>query len=116
MKKNELTKQEAKEIEKAILQAQAEGKSLHMSEEDIVFVDTVPGARCNNGGEYGFYTRYSPIPGHPGIYRVYTETTCDFDSCGTGYEGIHCLTEDDYKEFRKASDEIEAAGNLYNRY
>lgn len=113
MKKYELIKQEAKEIEKAILQAQAEGKSLHMSEEDIVFVDTVPGARCNNGGEYGFYTRYCPIPEHPGIYRVYTETTCDFDSCGTGYEGIHCLTEDDYKEFRKASDEIEAAGNLY---
>lgn len=114
MKKNELIKQEAKEIEKAILQA--EGKSLHMSEEDIVFVDVVPGTRCNNGGEYGFYTRYCPIPEHPGIYRVYTETTCDFDSLGTGYEGIHCLTEDDYKEFRRASDEIEAAGNLYNRY
>jgi len=111
MKKYEWIKQEAKEIKKAILQAT--DKRLHVSEEDIVFVDTVPGARCNNGGEYGFYTRYSPIPGHPGIYRVYTETTCDFDACGTGYEGIHCLTEEEYQELRKASDEIEAAGSLY---
>lgn len=111
MKKNELIKQEAKEIEKAF--AFAAGKKLHVCKEDIIFTDTVPGEKCNNGGEYGFYTRYSPIPGHPGIYRVYTETTCDFDACGTGYEGIHCLTEEDYRELRKASDEIEAAGNLY---
>src|SRR5690554_3988264 len=114
MKKYAWIKQEAKEIKKALLQA--EGKTLYVSEKDILFTDTVPGTKCNNGGEYGFYTRYSPIPGHPGIYRVYTETTCDFDACGTGYEGIYCLTEDDYKEFRKASDEIEAVGNLYNRY
>jgi hypothetical protein len=114
MRKKELNKKEAKEIKKAILQA--EGKTLHVSEKDILFTDTVPGVRCNNGGEYGFYTRYSPISGYPGIYRVYTETTCDFDSCGTGYEGIHYLTEEDYIELRKASDEIEAAGNLYNRY
>jgi len=114
MKKNELIKQEAKEIKKAILQAR--NKRLHVSKKDIVFVDVVPGNKCNNGGEYGFYTRYSPIPGHPGIYRVYTETTCDFDDCGTGYEGIQYLTEEQYQELRKASDEIEAAGNLYNRY
>jgi hypothetical protein len=89
-----------------------------VSEKDIIFTDTVPGEKCKNGGEYGFYTRYSPIPEHPGIYKVYTETTCDFDPCGTGYatEGIHCLSENDYKELRKASDEIEAAGNLYNKY
>lgn len=119
MMKNELIKQEAKELKKALLQKallQAEGKTLHVSEKDIIFTDIVPGEKCKNGGEYGFYTRYSPIPGHPGIYRVYTETTCDFYSCGTGYEGIQCLTESDYKELRKASDEIEAAGNLYNKY
>ena len=114
MKKNELIQQEAKEIKKALLQA--EGKTLHVSKKDILFTDIVPGAKCRNGGEYGFYTRYCPISDHPGIYRVYTETTCDFDSLGTGYEGIQCLTEKNYKELRKASDEIEAAGNLYNKY
>ena len=111
MRKKELNKQEAKEIKKALVKA--EEKTLHVSEKDIIFTDIVPGAKCRNGGEYGFYTRYSPIHGHPGIYRVYTETTCDFDDCGTGYEGIQCLTEEQYQELRKASDKIEAAGNLY---
>jgi hypothetical protein len=111
MKKYEWIKQEAKEIKKVI--SQSVGKSLHVSKEDIVFTDVVPGVHCNNGGEYGFYTRYCPIPEYPGIYRIYTETTCDFDSCDTGYEGIEALTAEDYQELRKVSDEIEAAGSLY---
>ena len=91
----------------------AEGKKLHLSNEDIVFTDVVPGEKHHDGGEYGFYTRYSPIPGYPGIYRVFTETTCDFDACGTGYEGITALTIAEYRKLRKKSDEIEAAGSLY---
>ncbi len=51
----------------------AEGKKLYISNNDIVFIDVMPGDRCYNGGEYGFYTRYSPMPGYPGIYRVSKE-------------------------------------------
>jgi len=91
----------------------AEGKKLHISDEDIVFTDVVPGEKHRDGGEYGFYTRYSPIPGHPGIYRVSTETTCDFDACGTGPQGIRALTVREYRRLKRSSDKIEAAGSLY---
>lgn len=103
--------QDNQDLQKAL--QYAEGKKLYLSNEDIVFTDVVPGEKRHNGGEYGFYTRYSPIPGYPGIYRVFTETTCDFDACGTGYEGITALTIAEYRKLRKKSDEIEAAGSLY---
>ena len=72
--------------------------------------DTLPGEKCNNGGEYGFYTSYVKTD-IPGLYAVETSTTCDFDACGTGFEGFQWLTIDDYKrvvadslaELRKAS-------------
>jgi hypothetical protein len=91
----------------------AEGKKLYISNEDVVFTDVMPGDRCYNGGEYGFYTRYSPIPGYPGIYRVSTECTCDFDRCGTGPQGIRALTVREYRRLKKASDRVEAEGSLY---
>ena len=103
--------QDSAELSKAL--QYAEGEKLYLSNEDIVFTDVVPGEKHRDGGEYGFYTRYSPIPGYPGIYRVYSETTCDFDACGTGYEGITALTIAEYRKLRKKSDEIEAAGSLY---
>jgi hypothetical protein len=103
--------EESKDFEAAL--ADAEGKELFISDTDLVFTDVVPGNKSHNGGEYGFYTRYIPIPGYPGIYRVFTETTCDFDACGTGYEGIRALTVREYRRLKKASDEIEAAGSLY---
>jgi hypothetical protein len=103
--------EESKDLAAAL--ADAEGKELFISDTDLVFTDVVPGKKCHNGGEYGFYTRYRPIPEYPGIYRVYTETTCDFDACGTGYEGITALTIAEYRKLLKKSDEIEAAGSLY---
>ena len=103
--------QDSAELSKAL--QYAEGEKLYLSNEDIVFTDVVPGEKHRDGGEYGFYTRYSPIPEYPGIYRVYSETTCDFDACGTGYEGITALTIAEYRKLRKKSDEIEAAGSLY---
>lgn len=102
---------EKEEIEKAL--AYAEGKKLYVSNSDIVFTDVVPGEKSRDGGEYGFYTIYSPIEGYPGIYRVSTGTTCDFDACGTGYVGIRALTVREYRRLKKASDKIEAEGSLY---
>jgi hypothetical protein len=99
------------DLQKAL--AYAEGKKLHIAESDVVFTDVVPGEKHHDGGEYGFYTRYSPIPGYPGIYRVSTETSCDFDSCGTGYQGIRALTVQEYRRLRRHSDKVEAAGSLY---
>jgi len=99
------------ELSKAL--AYAEGKKLYLSNEDIVFTDVVPGEKHRDGGEYGFYTRYCPIPGYPGIYRVSTETSCEFDACGTGYQGIRALTAREYRRLKKASDKVEAAGSLY---
>ena len=99
------------DLQKAL--AYAEGKKLHIAESDVVFTDVVPGEKHHDGGEYGFYTRYRPIPGHPGIYRVSTECTCDFDSCGCGYQGIRALTVREYRRLKKASDKVEARGSLY---
>ena len=102
---------ENKDLRKAL--AYAKGKKLYVSNEPIQFTDVVPGRKRFNGGEYGFYTVYYPIPEYPGIYRVFTETTCDFDACGTGYEGITALTIAEYRKLRKKSDEIEDVGSLY---
>ena len=99
------------ELVKAL--AYAKGKKLHISDEDIVFTDVVPGEKHRDGGEYGFYTRYRPIPGHPGIYRVSTECTCEFSACGTGPQGIRALTTREYRRLKKASDKAEAVGSLY---
>ncbi len=94
--------QDQQELVKAL--AYAKGKKLHISDGDIEFTDVVPGEKHRDGGEYGFYTRYSPIPGYPGIYRVSTECTCDFDTCGTGPQGIRALTTREYRRLKKASD------------
>ncbi len=91
----------------------AEGKKLHISESDVVFTDVVPGEKHHDGGEYGFYTRFSPMPEYPGIYRVWTGTTCDFDACGTGYQGIRALTTREYRRLKRSSDKAEAVGSLY---
>ena len=103
--------QDSEELGKAL--RYAEGKKLHVSDVDILFTDTVPGEKSRDGGEYGFYTRYSPILGHPGIYRMSTESTCNFDSCGCGYQGIRALTVREYRRLKKASDKVEARGSLY---
>jgi len=105
------TWQDQQDMEKAL--AYAKGKKVHISDVDLVFTNVVPGEKHRDGGEYGFYTRYSPIPGYPGIYRVSTETSCEFDACGTGYQGIRALTTREYRRLKKASDRIEAAGSLY---
>ena len=78
-----------------------------------MFTDVAPGEKSRNGGEYGFYTRYIAIPDHPGIYNVVTETTCDFDTCGTGSQGIKALTVSEYRQLKKASDKTEEGGSLY---
>jgi hypothetical protein len=103
--------QDNQDLQKAL--QYAEGKKLHISNEDVVFTDVVAGEKCHNGGEYGFYTRYSPIPEYPGIYRVWTGATCDFDACGTGYQGIRALTSREHRRLKKASDKVEAEGSLY---
>lgn len=103
--------QENEEIKKTI--AYTKGKTLYVSLEPIRFTNVVPGKKYNNDGEYGFYTCYIPITEYPGIYRVYTECTCDFDRCKIGYEGIRALTVQEYRKLRKASDEVEDMGSLY---
>lgn len=109
--------QDQQELGKAL--RYAEGKKLHISDVEIVFTDVVAGEKCHNGGEYGFYTLYSPIPEYPGIYRVSTGTTCDFDSCGCGYQGIRALTVREYRRLKKASDkvkEIKKQVDLYEEW
>lgn len=64
--------------------------------------DVIPGEKCNNGGEYGFYTDYIQTD-IPGLYAVETSTTCDFDRCGTGFEGLRWLTLEDYDRITAAS-------------
>ena len=102
--------QDGEETRKAL--KYLEGKKAKASSEPLTFVDVVAGEKSNNGGEYGFYTTYYPTE-HAGVYRVWTHTTCDFDPCGTGYEGIRALTMSEYRRLRRESDKVEAAGSLY---
>lgn len=68
---------------------------LYVSDETIRFVDEVAGEKSSDGGQYGFYSTYYPTD-VAGIYEYHTSTTCEFDTCGTGYEGMVILTEDRY--------------------
>ena len=61
----------------------------------FIVTDVIPGEKCNNGGEYGFYTEYI-LTDIPGLYAMKTSCTCDFDRCGTGFEGLRWLTLEDY--------------------
>ena len=63
-------------------------------------VDTFPGEKGNDGGEYGFYSHYTKTD-VPGVYKLETSTTCDFDDCGTGYEGFFVLTNYDVRKMFK---------------
>lgn len=78
---------------------------------DIVTV--VAGEKCYNGGEYGFWDTYSPIAGKPGVYRVTSGTSCDFDACGTGHCGYKFISVDDYHQLRKEEGELLALGSQY---
>lgn len=76
------------------------------------FTDVIPGERCNNGGEYGFYSSYYPTE-RKGVYEYYTRCTCDFDACGTGREGFVVLTKDDLARLIKDHEAVLERGCLY---
>lgn len=78
------------------------------------FIDVVPGEKANNGGEYGFCTDLYPTD-TKGFFRVISSCTCDFDACGTGYEGVQFFTAADIDKMQAKSDKVEAEGSLYCR-
>lgn len=86
------------------------GRKPHISKEVITFTEKVAGRKSRDGGEYGEWATYTPISGLHGVYEVETHTTCEIADCGTGYEGIHALTEEMYQEMRLESDRIEKQG------
>ena len=71
--------------------------------EGFIMVDEPAGKKCNNGGEYGFYTNYRKTS-IDGLYEVETWCTCDFDSCGTGFEGYRWITKDEFEKFKNSED------------
>lgn len=81
--------------------------------EEFKITTVVGGERCYNGGEYEFWDTYSPIAGKPGVYRVTSGTSCDFDACGTGYCSFSFLSVDDYHQLRKEEGELLALGSQY---
>lgn len=87
-------------------------EKLHVENNEIKFVDVVPGDKCNDGGEYGFYTVLVPTE-VGGLYEEFTCTTCSFDDCGTGREGYKWLTETEYCSLKEESERIQVAGSLY---
>ena len=108
--------------EEALLQAEWEAACKEASEypeddllaidECLEFTDVIPGEKCNNGGEYGFYSSYYPTE-RKGVYEYYTRCTCDFDPCGTGREGFVVLTKENYKSLIEAEDALYEEGCLY---
>jgi hypothetical protein len=103
---------EQQDFEAACKQADATEEPLYDGD-DFSTTDVVAGEKCNNGGEYGFWTTYSRTM-HPGVYRVVSHTTCDFDACGTGYEGYQVITRLDFERMMAESERVEARGSLYN--
>ena len=94
---NEYNKnKEMEELKTEIKKLIENGVSIYISDEPIRFVDQVAGSRSSDGGEYGFYSTYYPTE-ISGIYELHTSTTCEFDSCGTGYEGLVVLTQGKYE-------------------
>lgn len=81
--------------------------------EEFKIVTVVGGERRYNGGEYEFWDTYSPIAGKPGVYRVTSGTSCEFDACGTGYCGFRFLSVDDYNQLRREEGELLALGSQY---
>lgn len=60
-----------------------------------------PGDKCNDEGGYGRYMDFRKTE-IPGLYDVESWTTCDFDSCGTGFEGFTWLTERSAKLWKRS--------------
>lgn len=80
----------------------------------FIVTDVIPGEKYHNGGEYGFYTEYIQTA-IPGLYAVETSTTCDFDRCGTGFEGLRWLTLEDYNRVvEKSLEPIEETARDYS--
>ena len=69
--------------------------------EGFTIEDIPAGEKCNNGGDYGFYTNYRKTD-IDGLYKVTTWTTCDFDSCGTGFQGYEWITADKFEELHNS--------------
>lgn len=70
-------------------------------------IEDIPsGKKCNNGGDYGFYTNYRKTD-IDGLYKVTTWTTCDFDSCGTGFQGYEWVSKDKFEEFHNSENIFE---------
>ena len=62
-------------------------------------IEDIPaGEKCNNGGEYGFYTNYRKTD-IDGLYKVTTWCTCDFDDCGTGFQGYEWISKEEFENF-----------------
>lgn len=98
----EILREYEKEKEMEILKLEVKnllenGEKLYISNEleRIRFIDELPGNKSGDGGDYGFFSTYYPTD-IEGIYEYYTSTTCEFDTCGTGYEGLVILTKDRY--------------------
>ena len=78
--------------------------------------EVVPGDKCNNGGEYGFYSVFSQTP-ISGVYFWRRTTTCDFDECGTGPQGYVVLTKSIVERILKESKKItDAADEMWEEY
>ena len=84
-----------KDLKETLFTAQPRPEGKLYEGSSFIVTDVIPGEKCNNGGEYGFYTEYIRTT-TPGLYAVETSTTCDFDRCGTGFEGLRWLTLEDY--------------------
>ena len=96
---------------KAVMEAKASTEP-YITNKEIVFTDVVPGRKCHDGGEYGFYTHYVPTS-VAGVYKCVTMTTCEIDPCGTGDCGYKFMSASDYARMRAKSDAIIACGSKY---
>lgn len=81
-------------------------------EDRIEITEVIPGERCNNGGEYGFYSEFYPTD-VVGVFFWRRTTTSEW-SCGTGPQGYVVLTKAAVAAMRAAEKDLRNAHEYYD--
>lgn len=72
------------------------------TDDGFKITDVVAGDKCNDGGEYGFYSLFRKTD-IGGLYECSSDTTCDFDDCGKGFDCFMWLTPEKVTELENES-------------
>lgn len=82
-----------------------EGVVPHIGNFKITTRIPVDSSMSNNGGDYHEWDSYRDHGN--GVFELYSNTSCDFDCCGTGYEGFYFISEEEYLRLKEKESKLE---------